>query len=193
MAYEYDIFLSYPRIDPIGPWVADVFDKELRRWLRAELGECRVFRDTEAIRAGDVWPERLADALHKSKLMIPIWCPTYFDSAWCTAELRTMRAREGALSLTRESERLIEPVGYSGYPYWDEQARRRQYHDFYKYSDLSPDFASDPEWREMIKDIRAICKCIEGRLNAPPAWCDDWPTLDPLTMGKPKFSSLRWP
>lgn len=110
MAYEYDIFLSYPRIDPIGSWVEYVFAPELRKWLRAELGERTVFQDTADIEPGQRWPQRLADALGRSRLMIAIWCPPYFTSKWCMAELETMRARERHLGIEPTSrDALVVP------------------------------------------------------------------------------------
>lgn len=188
MAYEYDIFLSYPRIDPIGPWVEHVFDPELRNWLRAEVGERRVFRDTDDIEPGQRWPQRLSRALGRSKLMIAIWCPPYFTSAWCMAELETMRAREAQAGIEPGSEQaLIVPIRFSDGDFFDEKAKARSYLDFWDFSDLSLDFRGDPDWRRMVKAIRGLTGSLKARLDACPSWRADWPILRPAPPPAPAF------
>lgn len=97
VSYEHDIFISYPRAGPIGRWVREVFDRELRAWLPMEIGERRVFRDVPGLEPGVRWPEEIERALLRSKCIIAVLAPPYFHRPWCLAEWHTMRAREAEL------------------------------------------------------------------------------------------------
>lgn len=185
MSYKNDIFISYPRIDPIGPWVAEVFDHQLRRWLRAELGERAVFRDTGSIEPGQPWPERLIDELQRSRLMIAIWSPPYFTSAWCMAELATMRAREAALGIASDGARLIYPIRFSDGDAFDDAARESGWHDFEPFNDFHPAFESSLAFRDLIREVKAVCRAVGQRLAQCPPWSPEWPVVPapPLRAG----------
>lgn len=177
VSYKHDIFISYPRIDPIGPWVADVFDRQLRRWLRAELGERAVFRDASSIEPGQPWPARLIDELQRSRLMIAIWSPPYFSSPWCMAELATMRAREEALGLGSADQRLIYPIRFSDGDAFDDLARASGWHDFEPYNDFHPAFETSIAFRDLIGQVKLVCRAIGKRLAQCPPWSPDWPVI----------------
>jgi len=194
LSYKYDIFISYPRLDPIGPWVADVFGRQLQRWLPAEIGERKVFRDVAALKPGQPWPEHLQVALQRSRLMIAIWSPPYFTSEWCMAELTTMRAREHALGLAPDDpNRLIYPIRFSDGAYFDQRAQACTCHDFNRYSSLHPNNEGTLDFREMVEEVRDLCRSIGERLKDCPPWSPDWPLLvaPPLrprhTMPPPGF------
>jgi len=55
--------------------------------------EPKIFID-ENIAEGHSWPHELAHALGRSKVLVALWTPTYFNSQWCTSELAHMYARE---------------------------------------------------------------------------------------------------
>jgi hypothetical protein len=64
MDYKYDVFLSYTRSAPVGPWVAERFLPLFRGWLREELPyEPHIFVDVEGIETGTPWPGALRFAL----------------------------------------------------------------------------------------------------------------------------------
>ena len=99
MAYEYDFFISYRRSDDDWVrWTQEHFVRLLRSLLRPALGQVRVFVDQD-IEAGTAWPPRLAQALARSRLMVPILCRDYFRSDWCQLELALMYHREQAVHL----------------------------------------------------------------------------------------------
>lgn len=93
MAYTHDIFISYGRDEEVRQWLIDHFVPLLKTNLRFELGrEPNVFFD-EQIKAGQIWPLRLAEAISKSRILIPLWTRTFLSSEWCALELSHMLAR----------------------------------------------------------------------------------------------------
>ena len=92
--YEYDVFVSYRRHGEWPRWVREIFLPLFHHWLAEELGQtARVFVD-QNIAEGDSWPQDLARALSGSRILVPLWTPTYFTSCWCKAELAHVYERE---------------------------------------------------------------------------------------------------
>jgi hypothetical protein len=93
--YEWEIFVSYTRRVPVQGFVRDCFKHVLEERLGLLLPQApRIFID-ENLEAGVRWPDALADAHAKSKVLIPVFIPAYFFSDWCIAELHSMLCREG--------------------------------------------------------------------------------------------------
>ncbi len=96
MTYKYDVFVSYAR-DPWHRWVKTAFVPLLEAVLKDELAsECNggsVFFDESDIRTGSDWPRELAKALSRSRIILALWSPSYFQSSWCCVELGMMEHR----------------------------------------------------------------------------------------------------
>ena len=90
--YEFDVFFSYKRHSLSADWtrrVAALFNYYLS--LELNVPEARVFVDQESIELGDEWPEALQRALRRSKCLVCVWSPLYFQSDWCYSEWRSVR------------------------------------------------------------------------------------------------------
>ncbi|MFD4654561.1 TIR-like protein FxsC [Kitasatospora sp. NPDC058444] len=92
-------FFSYARRDFEAE---DAFVNQFFNDLRDELGrllgaaaraEELAFRDTEQLRLGDDWAERLATMLGRSRTMIALYSPAYFASLYCGKEWTAFRGR----------------------------------------------------------------------------------------------------
>src|SRR5659263_104899 len=97
MAYEYDIFLSYPTEYPFGPWVHETFLPLFRAYLKNSIygnANAKIFIDKYEIAPGDAWPEKIKRALSHSKCMVAMWSPSFFHSKWCMNECAIMLHRE---------------------------------------------------------------------------------------------------
>ena len=86
---EWDIFISYAREDQ--QWVREhIYEPLCRR--RTEDGRApAIFFDVSrqgGIRVGQDFVERLAEALDTSRLMVPVYSPTYFAKRMCVWELK---------------------------------------------------------------------------------------------------------
>ena len=97
--YEFDVFFSYKRHSLSADWTRRV-SALLCYYLSHELNvpEARVFVDEESIELGDEWPETLQRALRRSKCLVCVWSPLYFQSDWCYSEWRSFQARERLLA-----------------------------------------------------------------------------------------------
>jgi pterin-4a-carbinolamine dehydratase len=65
------IFVSYRRADSSAAarWIADS--------IRRTFGPARVFIDTDSIRMGDTWPDRINRALEAATIILPVIGPTW--------------------------------------------------------------------------------------------------------------------
>jgi hypothetical protein len=79
MAYKYDFFISYRRTEPPAKWIGEFFKLEIERQLSSLAFKPKIFFDVETLRNGDVWEEKIKEAIAKSRYFIPIYSPEYFD------------------------------------------------------------------------------------------------------------------
>jgi pterin-4a-carbinolamine dehydratase len=65
------VFVSYRRADSSAAarWIADS--------IRRTFGPARVFIDTDSIRMGDTWPDRIDAALRSATVLLPVIGPTW--------------------------------------------------------------------------------------------------------------------
>ena len=126
----YDIFFSYKRDPESNTWHRNLKEK-LAYWLKQELGqaEVRIFFDTDEIRTGLHWRQKIADALRSSRAIICVWSPLYFQSPWCVSEWKTFEAREGLYHLD-----LVIPASYHDGESFPIEAKARQWVDFSNYT-----------------------------------------------------------
>jgi len=74
--------------------VDEIFLPMLTDIISLELGKNPSFYIDSDIDTGSAWPYAIADALSKSKVIIPLWSVTYLDSIWCKCEISHMLSRE---------------------------------------------------------------------------------------------------
>ena len=98
-------FISYAYPDNKDGFVTDLYSRLVHE-LQVQLGKrANVFLDT-SLRSGP-WEPAHADALERSKFLIPVVSPSYFKSDWCQRELDYFLERE-----QRVDRQLIFPVYY---------------------------------------------------------------------------------
>ncbi len=180
MGYEWDLFVSYPRRDPIGPWVHDRFLPLLRRWLGAALPATpRIFVDDQ-LESGTHWPSTLADALLRSKHMLAVLAPPYFGSGWCMSEWQTMREREARLGLGRAGvPGLMRVIRFFDGDSFPTEAKQVQADDYTVYNIFPPGKAAlnCRRYRDFEKKIQALSQELANHIASPPAWDPGWPVL----------------
>ncbi|HEU4728880.1 MAG TPA: toll/interleukin-1 receptor domain-containing protein [Kofleriaceae bacterium] len=180
MGYEWDVFVSYPRRDPIGPWVHDRFLPVLQRWLNAALPSVpRIFVD-EQMQGGAHWPSTLADALQRSRYMVAVLAPPYFGSSWCMSEWQTMKAREEQLGLGRAgSPGLVRAIRFFDGDTFPADARAVQADDFTCYNLFPPGRTplKTRPYREFERKVQAMCQDLATRIAAVPPWDPSWPVM----------------
>jgi TIR domain len=182
MAYQWDVFLSYPRRDPIGPWVHEHFHPLLKRWLGAAMPQVpKIFLDTQ-MESGTHWPSNLSQSLLCSRYMIAIWAPPYFGSSWCMAEWETMLARERALGLgVGTGVGLTHPIRYFDGESFPFAAKNVQAPDYSSYSSL-PSGTRSRLYRKFEEDMKALSLLLAQRISAVPPWDPTWPLVLPSQL-----------
>ncbi len=135
-AYEYDVFISYRREQPVRDWMQYHFYPLLKERLPDCLPDKpRIFIDWE-IETGSHWPAALRKALKNSRCLVAVWSAEYFRSAWCLAEWRSMQERE-RLSGMRSEENpygLVYAVKFGDGEYYPDEAKNTQYTDLEKWN-----------------------------------------------------------
>lgn len=174
MTYKYDVFLSYKRQPLAEQWYLGLV-QHLEHWLSQELGrEVEVFRDTEDIRTGQRWRNRISDSLKRSRCLVCMWSPLYFESEWCVAELESFIRRVEAFD-----EDLIVPARYYDGDLYPDAAKEFQSPDFSEYTVVAPTFWQSPHAMDFeIKHLRKFVLDIADAIRAAPEYSEDFPVVE---------------
>ena len=81
----YDVFVSYSRLDNENHQV-DHLINELGKHYLTYGKVLNIFFDRPEIRTGELWWDKICDALHHSKMFLAFLSPNYLDSEICKAE-----------------------------------------------------------------------------------------------------------
>ena len=184
MSYQYDVFLSYRRSGHgnAGQWVRNHFHPLLRDCLSDQVGwEPTIFFDLE-VETGLRWPDLLADALRRSKMLVAVWSPPYFRSSWCLAEWQSMLAREQLLS----GKVLIYPVVFSDSHTFPDAAKNRQSRDLKAWSNPFPAYQETRDYDRFYQEMQDVAAELGRMLAAVPAWQPDWPVHRPAELPTPR-------
>jgi hypothetical protein len=173
--YEYHIFLSYRRSDEDWVrWTQENLVRTLRTLLSPALGAVRIFVDQQ-IETGDDWPTRLAQALARSRLLVPVLSRDYFRSAWCRLELSLIFNREQQCGLRTPANPggLILPLVIDDGDSFPSEIQRMQLTDIKTFA--NPCIRRDsPRQEEFAEQLRQWCPCIESALARIPPYDPTW-------------------
>lgn len=173
--YEFDVFISYRREGNPHKWVRNHFFPRLKDCLADHLpDDPNVFID-EGMEVGTVWPDRLEEALTRTKILVPVFSPQYFRSRWCLAEWDSMVGRERVLG----RRGLIYPVLFSDSDNFPSFARERSWRDLKKWNRPDPVFQQTVHWIDFLQAVEDIAIDLSGLLAKVPEWQPDWPIARP--------------
>ncbi|MBZ9862302.1 TIR domain-containing protein [Mesorhizobium sp. CA12] len=192
LAYEWDVFISYPRHGQVGTWVSNHFAPVLRECLDSVLPQQpRVFIDN-GIETGVIWSDVLKQALLRSRLLVAIWTPPFFRSHWCMSEWESMLAREAFLAGGRPPRGLVYPVVYSDGNHFAQKAKQTQFRrDLTAFTYPYPGFRDSAAYLAFHDAMMAIAADIETHLQTVPPWQADWPIVDPPVEAPPPVALLE--
>ncbi|MEM9272731.1 MAG: toll/interleukin-1 receptor domain-containing protein [Cyanobacteria bacterium P01_F01_bin.143] len=180
--YEYDIFLSYRRRNPVKGWVENHFYPLLRDWLPHVMPrKPKIFRDFDQIETGSQWALKIKQALKTSRCLVSVCSPDYFRSPWCQAEFYSMMKRENIVGLRTEDRPngLIYPVRYSDGEHFPPEVKQMQMKDLSKWRSPSPVFAESIHFLDLEKQVQSITEELWEMINNVPQWQEDWPIITP--------------
>jgi len=109
------VFISYRRLDnvpPEGSRSRHGFVDFLLRQVRSRLKEDGVpdailWLDRSQIEPGDVFSDKIMNALKRAELFVAILSKNYIRSTWCAKELGTMRERVDMLGVPAGARRIF--------------------------------------------------------------------------------------
>ena len=78
--FQFDVFISYAHDD--SEWAKRVYDS-----LLATIPPNRIFFDSQSLRAGDDWDERIQKSLENSRSLIVLWSDSAKASDWVNREV----------------------------------------------------------------------------------------------------------
>lgn len=180
--YQFDVFISYSRLGSAPKWLVNHFVTKFQECLQDQgASSSRVFLD-RTMRKAVHWPSELQKALHRSKIMIAVLTPPYFDSAWCMAELRSMYEREKLLGFADVDtpQGLICPILYSDSKnFRPEKGLYRSWWDFKSLSTPELVFQESRDWPLFHQKVTEFAEEVVDLLDEVPPWRPDWPLIDP--------------
>ncbi len=187
--YDYDIFVSYRCEDVVREFVRTHFVPALRKRLPLEKSGWpgpgrtpRIFLDDSDVWSGQYWKEKIMGALPRSRIMICLWTPRYFESKWCEAEFRHFRDRHDILAKTPATAKLpsiLTPIRLSDGEYFSKDSTKHQIkHDFTPF--LREGLRTGTAlWDDFEIAVINLAKYVVTVLENPsPAW-QEWPVPDP--------------
>lgn len=193
MSYEHDLFISYRRNTNAAQWLKLYLYPRLGMALKDELGQDpRIYVDWE-METGTIWPSKLERALLRSRCLLPIFSPPYFESEWCRAELHSFLARHNQIGLGNVDAPtgLIFPVIFSGgaaFPPEVQQIQvRRDRADFghMKLNNPDPMFGQTVRSAELTGKIQEMAIDLARMIANAPAWRADFPVCLPPASSHP--------
>jgi TIR domain len=202
--YRHDVFLSYSRMESWPRWVDNCLLDVLRHWLGVELARpVTIFRDVKNIQPGQHWPKEVEIGLAESRIMIALWCRSYFESEWCRRELSAMLARAYDFRERGLGDQIIWPLvihdSYRiGLP---DVVRDMQVETIDDYAEpfMHPQSPLRERLSQAMKHVcKQLARQIEGVRDDSFAWpLADYSTflakLDPPRRGKVSLPSLGTP
>jgi hypothetical protein len=173
--YEYHLFISYRRSDKRWTrWARENVAEALATLLRPSLGNVKIFVDDQ-IETGISWPDRLARALARSRILVPLLSRDYFNSDWCRLELALMRDREVRCQLRCFSNPavLIVPFVYDDGDCFPVEVREMQPKAIHDYATpfVRPD---SPNFEIFSEVLRRECPRLEAALETVPPFDPEW-------------------
>jgi hypothetical protein len=115
VANEYDLFVSYVRVDDEQGAVTHLTDKIRAIYARRTKRQLRVFFDRQEIQTAELWEERISGALRRSTLLVAVVTDAYLSSRWCRSEWDHFAAEERGLA-EENVQRRVFPVYLHGEP-----------------------------------------------------------------------------
>lgn len=189
--YECDVFISYRRANPVKSWVTGILAPILREWLPEALGrDAEVFLDETSIEPGLFWPDELAEKLVRSRCVLPVLNPGYFQRPWCLAEFETMLARQEAAG-----NNSVVPVQFSDGEHFDPRAADLQWVRMEEFNRL-PTKHRALHHMTFMRSVQDLCGILSKRIKAAPPFDPAWHTLvvrphaSPAKLAVPGFGGV---
>ncbi|PPK64831.1 toll/interleukin-1 receptor domain-containing protein [Actinokineospora auranticolor] len=188
--YQFDVFISYSRKGTAQRWLLNHFYERLVDCLADQIAPAPAVYIDRSMSRGVHWPSNLRQALQRSKIIVPIYTPPYFQSPWCMAEWRSMRERERVLGLASADvpQGLILPILFSDSDNFPMEARDRSWVDFKAVANPDPSYQTSRGFADFHQMVVGFATELAKLLPQVPEWQPDWPLVvepDPVLIPPP--------
>ncbi len=176
MAYQYDVFISYRRTSTTRQWIDDVFLQHFTDHLKEEAKnkDLKLFLDRDGIEGGDNWKDSIREAAARSRCVVPVFQPTYFQSEWCVRELAIFIHRHQALGLGN-AQKLVFPVTISDGEHFPDNLKNIQQFEAQKCNRPIESLRHTERYLGFLDQlIEKWVPTIAKNLALVPAWQADW-------------------
>jgi hypothetical protein len=137
------------------------------------------------IETGSSWPQSLAQAHARSKLMVAVLSRDYFLSPWCRLEFALMRRREKThkFRTVANPSGLIVPVIIDDGDCFPLDAKEIQGQSLHRFA--NPFIRMDsPKQEELAEELRTtLCPTIQQALQNVPDFDSGWETVADQSFG----------
>ncbi|MGD8938995.1 MAG: toll/interleukin-1 receptor domain-containing protein [Gammaproteobacteria bacterium] len=170
--FKNDVFISYRRVsnESTDRWV-DSFCANLYAELCDRVGDVVIWRDTNALHAGDAWRPEIAEAVDSSGVFLAVINRTYFDSDECRKEMDRFL---GTLKAAKGDGRKLMPIFKHPSRSPEEMPAELHeigHHEFFvreaeKWRELDPKRDADEYWERMsrmVQDLTVALESLQGR------------------------------
>lgn len=176
MGYQFDIFISYKRNPETYRWIKTHFEPLLALRVELELGrKADIFIDDQ-LESGTTWPIELGLKLGCTRILVPLFTRTYFNSKWCNGELSLMLAREKGLGYRSGSNSLglIVPATIHDGDTFPHQISHIQRFGIQQCFNVRMTIDS-PRAAELDDILTREAPAFANAINHAPPWQSSWP------------------
>lgn len=177
MPYEYDVFVSYKTGKVYGRWVHESFLEFFKEFLDQSLGrETKIFIDKNNIYDGEAWPEKLKLALAKSRCLVAILSPLYFQSKWCKRECSVMLFREEHFGYrsVKKPQGLISAIALHDGDKFPGVIRKIQYRIWHDYALVGKAFEKTEIFIEFQNELKTYADNVAKIIESAPPFEEEW-------------------
>ncbi|SRR6266446_603741 len=180
-SYQYDVYLSYDRGGAEELWLNRHFRDQLKIWLKLELGkEPSIFWDHDAHR--NTWDAIVAEAIRRSRCLVPVLTFPYWKSPQCLAELQSFRERQ-------RNEKVALTLGVLFHEKGEPSTSALAYLNFVPHARTYSGFERSETYGLFQHDVQDFAKQLASLIsNAPPAY-ENWPVVSPAEVTPPTGST----
>lgn len=198
VGYKYDIFISYRNKSGVQDWVLKRFVPLLKRKLEVLMpigwydnNQC-IFVDKEGTQEGQYWKIKIPKELKRSRIMIAVLIPDYFNSDWCMSEWKSFAKREEVFreELSLEDEQsLIFTVTYGDGKHFPEFAKEMQSHqDYSMYTSMLPAFDYSSGALDFENKVQRYAETLAEILENIVVWDTDFPIEEAFNLPPTKIT-----
>lgn len=178
MSYEYDVFISYKSGKVYGRWVEEIFYDFFKEYLDQSLGRpSNIFLDKSSIYDGDSWPAKIKQAIAKSKCLVAILSPLYFQSEWCKKEFAAILYREEKLGLkTLQKPRgiLSAIILHDGNMFPQIIKKNIQCRIWHDYALVGKGFENTQTFIEFQRELLSYAANVAAIIENVPPYSENW-------------------